>query len=161
MGVVIGRSGAWRQYLALAAALIAALVTFLAAGRAAKPRQEEPRVRLVDDDTTLRTRAGAKMAVMASLWLEGRGFECLVPAFYGADESARFSSVLRARALIAQRAPAIVSAPPPGALWARLAGVYEGAALAHTVSFEAGEPAIVSIRRSAKFTPRPPPALAA
>ena len=150
MSFLVTRDFNWRHWVGLFAALIAALVTFMAIGRTPRPREEEPRVRLVDADTTAHMKATrAEMARIASLWLEGRGVECLVPATYGPDESARFSPVMLSRTQT--RAPAVLTDGPVGALWARLANVYDAGALARTVEIEPAEPAIVTIARASRF----------
>ena len=96
MRVLGGRVGIWRQWLSVTAALVAALVTFVAAGRPAKAREEEPRTRQLDYDTTLLVNTiHCDMARASSLWLDGRGLECRVAALYEAGASAWFSSVLK------------------------------------------------------------------
>ncbi|HVY03726.1 MAG TPA: hypothetical protein VG983_08730 [Caulobacterales bacterium] len=95
MGVVVGRVVVWRQYLALAVALIAALVTFVAAGKAIKVREEEPRVRQIDNDATFLANANLPdLARAASLWLDGRGLECRIAALYDDERAARFAPIL-------------------------------------------------------------------
>lgn len=95
MAVVVGRVIAWRRWGALAAALIAALVTMVAAGRTIKAREEEPRIRQIDYDASFQASAiMPNLARAASLWLDGNAFECRVAALYE-DEQVRFSPVFK------------------------------------------------------------------
>jgi hypothetical protein len=133
MGFLSGRVGIWRQWLSVTAALVAALVTFVAAGRPAKAREEEPRTRHLDYDTTLLVNTiQSDLARASSLWLDGRGFECRVAALYDAGATAWFSSVLTLAAGADDPTPRILTLSPgwDAQVHIERSATYEAAALA-------------------------------
>lgn len=94
MSLFVERIVSWRQWIGLAAAMLAAAVTLIAAGKSMRDREEEPRVRTVDVDAALRvSRIQTDLARTASLWLDGRVLECRVGALYDRMDRAEFIAV--------------------------------------------------------------------
>jgi hypothetical protein len=93
MSMFVERIATWRQWAGLMFAMVAAAIALVAAGKM-REREAEPRVRTVDADAAMRvSRIQTELARTASLWLDGRVFECRIATQYYRMDRAEFIAV--------------------------------------------------------------------